>query len=293
MSSAADLDLFAVRERLGGQVFDGGMRWIGPGPGHGPHDQSLSVRLCDGRVLVHSFSGDLFRECAAYLGLNRDRGAREDQDGVRARQRALRDAEKRDKHAFCERLWKGTTSIAGTAADLYLRNRGLPSVSVPDIRFHPRAPLGYQGGQTYPAMVCAVRDDTGRGRGLHVTAVTLDGEKAMKNPRRMFGECSKGGVMIGRVEAGEIAVAEGVESALSFHRIHGMGTLCRLSAGGVETYEPGSEISIVHNAMDDDKAGWKAADLLEKRIGRAVGVVRHNPGRGRDWNDALKEDYAS
>ncbi len=53
------LDLYELRRQHGGHVYDGGRRWVGPGPGHSRRDASLSVRISDdGRPLLHSFSGD-------------------------------------------------------------------------------------------------------------------------------------------------------------------------------------------------------------------------------------------
>ena len=49
------LDLYALKRELGGQVYDGGRRWIGPGPGHSRQDGSLSVRLGLGWAKSHSF----------------------------------------------------------------------------------------------------------------------------------------------------------------------------------------------------------------------------------------------
>ena len=40
-----------------------------PGPGHSSKDRSLKVWEADGQVYVHSFAGDDWRDCRAYLDL--------------------------------------------------------------------------------------------------------------------------------------------------------------------------------------------------------------------------------
>lgn len=62
------IDLHALRQAHGGMVYDGGRRWIGPGPGHSRRDASLSVMIGDGgRPVIHSFAGDLFQAHAKTL----------------------------------------------------------------------------------------------------------------------------------------------------------------------------------------------------------------------------------
>jgi hypothetical protein len=65
------IDAFSLRalaRALGGEI--AGRQVLAPGPGHGPRDRSLSVRLSaidpDGFV-THSFAGDDFRDCRAHV----------------------------------------------------------------------------------------------------------------------------------------------------------------------------------------------------------------------------------
>ncbi len=62
------LSLRSLVDALGGGVVAGQL--LAPGPGHGPRDRSLSVRLCatspDGFV-VHSFAGDNWRDCRDHV----------------------------------------------------------------------------------------------------------------------------------------------------------------------------------------------------------------------------------
>jgi hypothetical protein len=62
-------------------VRDHGGKWCGsyglvPGPGHSPRDRSLKVWEADGQVYVHSFAGDAWKDCRAYLGLEDQRKER-------------------------------------------------------------------------------------------------------------------------------------------------------------------------------------------------------------------------
>src|SRR3546814_3349691 len=52
---ALPISLAPLARALGGDAYAGGQRALVPAPGHGPADRSVSLRLAQGRVLVHSF----------------------------------------------------------------------------------------------------------------------------------------------------------------------------------------------------------------------------------------------
>lgn len=286
------LDLHALRQRLGGKVYAGGTRWSGPGPGHSRFDQSLSVKLEGDRVLVHSFAGDPFKECAAYLGLSRPEPEALHAQRQRAQQRELQEIERRTQAwAWCDEVWRECVPIRETPADGYLESRGLTRCDHSDVRYHPSAPMDYDGERFTHAMVCAVRDRYGRPWGLHVTALTHTGQKSLafgRNPRRMFGLCGGGAVQIGRPKFGEVAVCEGVETALSYQRMFGIAAWACLSTSGLRTFEPHADITLLHIAPDGDKAGREAGDVLKARVEGRVDVEMHDPGDDQDWNDYLR-----
>ena len=287
------LDLYAFRQEHGGVVFEGGRRGLFPGPGHSRRDRSLSVRLKDdGSVLVFSFANDPFPVCADYLGLSQDRVERPDW-AERKRLRDEREVEQRRRRnevwAFCETVWAGTFVAEDSLVEAYLTGRGLAWPYSADLRFHPAAPLDYERKRVAPAMVALVRAADGQPSGLHVTALSPDGRSKapMLNARRMFGACRGASVQLCSPELGELAVAEGIETALSFARIKGAPTWAALSTAGVTAFEVPTGVTLLNVAPDGDKAGREAAVQLAERASKRCDVTVVDPGDGLDWNDLL------
>ena len=289
----SSLDLYAVRHLHGGTVYDGGRRWVGPGPGHSRRDASLSVRLeADGRALVHSFAGDPFRACAEHLGLELSHGQRAD-PAEAERLRRERDVRRREQRnsawAFCDEVWSGTVGAEDTPAEAYLTRRGLPWPYPADLRFHPAAPLDYERRRHACALVALVRSADGVPKGLHVTALRHDGSGKARfhNPRRMFGACAGNAVHLAPARLGELAVAEGVETALSFARLRGVPTWAALSTAGVHAFHLPAGLSLLSVAADGDQAGRAAAEALAARASKRCDAQVIDPGDGLDFNDVL------
>lgn len=288
------LDLHRLRQEKGGTVYAGGRQWVGPGPGHSRHDASLSVKLTDdGRVLVHSFARDPFASCADYLGLLKERTARPDRRELE-RMRREREAAARERRnavwAFCEEAWAGTVAAEDTTAEAYLTGREIGWPYPDDLRFHPAAPLDYACRTTAGAMVCMVRSADGRPKGLHVTALKPDGSgkaKHLQNPRRMFGAVAGCAVQLAPPYMGELAVAEGVETAFSFGRLKGLPCWAALSTTGLQAFEVPAGVTLLHIAADGDPAGREAAAALARRASKRCDAQVIDPGDGLDWNDLL------
>ena len=130
---------------------------------------------------------------------------------------------------------------------------------------------------------------------VHRTFLCPEGtSKADVEPAKMsLGSIRGGSVRL--APAGEaLAVAEGIETALSVQEGAGLPTWAALSAGGIESLilpalPLASEIFI---CADHDPVGLKAARKAAERWtaqGRLVRIARP-PGKGRDFNDLLLED---
>jgi hypothetical protein len=288
------LDLDELRRQRGGQVFDAGRRWIGPGPGHSRADRSLSVMIADdGRALVHSFAGDPFRICADYLGLERARPAsRADLDRLRAQRDAERRRTEAEAERFCGEVWRQGAPIEATPAETYLFRRGLIYEGAA-LRFHPAAPRSRdpEGAPRHRAMVAAVQRQDGRALGLHCTYITPDGLKASGDRSRlMFGRTSEGAVRLFALgPEGVLAVAEGIETALAFEALHGVPTWAALSTSGLSTFRlpPVVRRLIIAADSDDSGAGMAAARALAERASRSCVVQIRPAPEGSDWADVL------
>lgn len=126
--------------------------------------------------------------------------------------------------------------VLNTPVDLYLRGRGIDlrrfrlkgKPYLPgSIRFNPAVSCG--NGQTAPAMICPRITCAGTYTGLHITYLKPDGDKWVKNKslfgggKKMLGRAPGSVVGIWKGEtgdslpkaAGDILIAEGIETALS------------------------------------------------------------------------------
>jgi hypothetical protein len=83
--------------------------------------------------------------------------------------------------------------VTGTLAEAYLRNRGIAVPhAVGSLRFHPRCfyqPDAQAPVETWPAMIAAVTDLTGRVTGVHRTWLdpSGSGKAPIDTPRRAMG----------------------------------------------------------------------------------------------------------
>jgi hypothetical protein len=139
-------------------------RWFGSYgavrcPAHDDKRPSLRIRDGEnGRLLVHCYAGCQAEDILAAL---RQQGLLDDAPAPRdnAQSRRIREAAERDrreKEARAIAIWKETQPVAGTPAEIYLRQRGITIQLPPTIRYH--AALKHSAtGLMLPAMVAAVQ----------------------------------------------------------------------------------------------------------------------------------------
>jgi putative DNA primase/helicase len=295
-------DLREIVGRLGGELYAGGRRALVPGPPpHSRKDRSLSLRLTDDarRILWWSHAGDPGERVWPYLGLDNAAQDREAPRETPAQRKARMDAERAERNRkldFCRGVWAGTVAAAGSPVERYLRRRGVVGPIPAELRFHPAATMAYptedrRKPPTFPAMVAIATSHTGEARGLHVTALLPDGSDKAKlaNPRRMFGELIGAAVRLGAIGPnGELALAEGIETALSYRDLTGTPTWAALSTSGLRRFLGLGGVKRLVIAADGDDAGMSAARDLADSASRRCEVVIVPAPEGQDWNDALK-----
>jgi hypothetical protein len=278
--------------RLGGDFYGGSV--CVPGPGHSPRDRSLSVtQRPDGRLLYHSFAGDPDHLIRAHLGLPFCQGGPMGPDQsriLRERRAREQEAEARRKLDLVRRIWGESLTIHDTPAETYLQEgRALRPPWPVELRFHPSAPLDYRLRLRHPALVTPISAPDGRLVGVHVTALQADGlRKAdLPNPRRILGSSRDGAIRLGCAPE-TLAVAEGVETALSFRALHGVTTWSAISTAGLRTFTPPRQVRRLIIAADGDAAGHAAAEALKDRLGKRLAVRIDAAPQGADWNDVLQ-----
>jgi hypothetical protein len=283
----AAIDLQALRQQHGGQVYSGGRRWIGPGPGHSRRDTSLSVWINDdGRPVVHSFAGDAFGACAQHLGLELAAPIRLDRaEFDRQRRERQAEAQRRDEAAmsFCARLWDEGVPIEGSLGQDYLRARAI-DWTPGDLRYNPATRRGYSSNAKAPAILAAARSSTGTPKALQATFLMPDHRS--KTNRVTFGKLV--GCVVRLAPATDsLAIAEGMETAASYARLECVPAWASLGTANLEAFDPPARVRRLIIAADGDDAGQRAALALAERVRSRCDVTIHTAPRGFDWNDVM------
>lgn len=262
--------------------------------------RALSVSESGGHLLVHCHKGGckVFPELQA-RGLivgQGHRGARPD-----PAEDERRKAENRRKHAqrlkVAHDLFTQAKSCEGTIAETYLTEvRGIKGLRFNKmkntLRFHSNA-LHSPSGEYMPAIIARIRGANGHALGIHRTFLLPDGSaKANVTPCKMMLGPSSGGAVRFGPDAPIIALAEGIETALSVVRASRMTVWATLSTSGLKGLilprMPVAEVVII--CADHDGAGLNAAEARAARLegeGRTVSII-YPPNTGDDFNDVLR-----
>lgn len=289
------LSLHHIARVLGGNVV--GRQVLAPGPNHSAKDRSLSIRLspaAPGGFIAFSHAGDDWRACRDHVrsrfGLNRACPT------VHV-PRAVGQLDKvPDRSWQALAAWGEAVNPGGTPVEVYLRARGLKSITVMDLRFHPACPFA---GTRTPALVALVRDiGTNEPKAVHRTALTPDGCKVevAGHDRLSLGPIAGGAVKLTPDEDVTtcLGIGEGIETTLSLQLVpefEWSPVWSLLSASGVAGFPVLSGIECLWIAVDHDPTGVRAAEECARRwtrAGRLVFVVR--PTRVKtDLNDVVRE----
>lgn len=208
---------------------------------------------------------------------------------------------------LCQRIWQEARPVSpGDEVDQYLRNRGIQQACYPrTLRFHPA--LGYydkQPGQrrsqlvaTYGAMIACVQGPDGRAVTLHRTYLS-QGRKALGGQSKKLLSAGIDGAAIRLDEAtDELAVTEGIETALAVRLRTGKPTWAAISCGNLEKLwipDAVRHVSIyADNDADSQFSGQASAYILAQRLVReaAKAAIERSVevfiprDAGTDWAD--------
>ena len=202
-------------------------------------------------------------------------------------------------------IWRNTECGAGTIVARYLASREIVLDQwPPSLRFHPRCPRPRDDAgnilEPLPTMVALI-ENVGRGpAAVLCTYLQPDGgNKAdIEKPKAIFGPAGGGAVRLGTPHAGEwLAVAEGIETALSVAVACSMPVWAALSAPGIRSLVLPPEATHVVICADNDanRTGERAAHDAAARWlaeGRRVRIAMP-PEPGVDFNDVLSGRVAA
>ncbi len=263
-------------------------------------DRSPSLKITDfdnGEVGVHCFGGCGWRDVKDQLrrdGLLPPRTHRAPRPelaldaGGRGRREAERRAEERRRSEAARRIWRDARAVAGTLAEVYLRSRGITIPIPPSIRYAPN--LRHRPtGMVLPALIAGIQGPDGRVTGVLRTFLRVDGraKAPFTNARMMLGRAAGGAVRLAAAGP-ELAVAEGLETALSVMQATGIPTWAALSTSGMRAVILPPQVREVILCPDGDEPGEEAAQEAARRFmieGRRVRVA-HSPC-DKDFNDVL------
>lgn len=190
-------------------------------------------------------------------------------------------------------LWRKTRPASDVEpVRIYLKRRGLRALDSPYLRgmrncIHP-------SGKVLSAMICGVVSWEWGLMNLHYTYLTDDGEKSCVDPVKCMlpgAKFPKGGAIpFAEPVDGLLGVAEGVETALSAARLHGVPVWAATNANALRSIivPDGVKKVFVFGDNDANNVGQHAAYALAARLvkeGLAVDV--HIPEMVGDWNDVL------
>ena len=264
--------------------------------GHEWHGECPVCHYKDGFSLAEGEDGKLLARCHVHncswddiLAALRKRGLVEERRAPRATH----------KRGGWQWLWNRSCTIAqGGSWTLpvdYLRGRGITIESLPAnnvlevLRFCSDC-WNTETNTKMPALIARVdREGVGKAA-VHRIYLSPDGSKAaLVKPKKALGPIDGGAIRLAPVGPnGELAVAEGIEDALSYMLIKRIPTWSAVVAGGIERLILPPEARVIYIALDNDAAGLKAAQNAARRWlteGRRVFFAK--PPIGKDWNDTL------
>ena len=197
------------------------------------------------------------------------------------------------------RLFAMSKPIRGTAAETYLRTRGITDLrDCTSLRFHSRC--YYRGDEAdpagsarnaWPALIAAATDPAGAITGVHRTWLAPSGQtKApVSTPRRSMGLINGQGVRIGAAH-GIVAVGEGLETMLSLRvALPDLPVIAAGSANHLRALLLSDGLRRLYVAEDDDTAGRRAtASVMTRAEAAGIEAIRLAPARG-DFNDDLRQ----
>ena len=258
-------------------------------PAHEDKNPSLSVSERDGKVLVKCH-GPCDQE--AVIDALRGRGlwAESTERHVRTTNRMppRSDPEPNPNGDAAVAIWKKARPAEGTPVQIYLASRCITVETPPSIRYYPDLKHGPTGLEL-PTMVAAVQGPDRTITGILRTFLAAGGSKkaAVPQNKMMLGRCAGGGVRLAAA-ADRVAVAEGLETALSVLQATNIPTWATLSTSGMRSLILPSNVREIIICADGDDPGEAAARDVAKRWvgeGRRVRIAR--PPRGCDFNDVL------
>ncbi|KRA81624.1 CHC2 zinc finger domain-containing protein [Altererythrobacter sp. Root672] len=273
-----------------------GVEWKGCCPFH--YDRSPSFTIFDGGRRYQCFgcgaSGDVLDFVRSLHGV----GLREAAQMLTGRElpsieiEPAATAAKEDRLEEARSIWRSAGPASGTAAETYLRSRGLHLSIPPTIRF---ARLRYgKSGPEHPCLIAAVAGPDNKLSGIQRTYLNAagTGKAAVPKPKLSLGRVSGGAIRLAPV-ATSLVVCEGLEDGLSLQQELGRTVWVAAGASMLPAMRFPDIVTSVAIGGDNDEAGRAAVrKAAETFTARSLTVRTFFPIGGKDFNAELMGAFA-
>ncbi len=235
--------------------------------------------------------GEALKQVKRMLGCS-DYGLPDRPHGTQQDKKRIEDQESKFNIIRAKKIWEKTQPIEGTQAESYLRGRGIVIELPITLRFHPDV-WHWPTKKTYPALIAAVTVWPSREvNAIHQTF--LNGDKKADIPKNKLRLASAlgGAVRLAPVKD-VLAVAEGIETALSFQQMTGLPTWPVLSSSNYCNLILPDIVQEIIIAADNDQGGnglTRAKEAADKWARQGYKVKTFPPENEKDWNDVLKKE---
>jgi putative DNA primase/helicase len=262
------------------------------------HD-NLTLRDSGARLLVKCFNGCTNEAVLAelkhrklYGGMN---GAGAERHETQAEREAKAESAEIKRQARIDNaldIWRNSFPAKTTPVETYLGSRLLLD-DVPALRFAP-AIRHKEANAQFPALLGLVEHTEGGATGIHAVYLNrLDASvRFTTEPRkRSFGVVKGGAVRL--APAGPVlAIAEGIEDALTFMQATGTPSWAAISADGIRSFVPPplaeTGTLILIEDQDANQTGQQAVADAARRLSQAGYTIKiARPTVGKDLNEAL------
>lgn len=294
--------LRALARALGGETFAGGRRALLPAPGHSAADRSVSLWLCDGRVVVHSFGACDWREVLDDLRASGwiDTDNRLCAGGAGAPAGPERaELTRAQRVRAARRLWTAAGAIVdGSPAWRHGRQRAVDLTldRAGALRSHAAAPLAVyrDRGPHLPALLAALSGPDGAITAVEVTYLTARGDRSARArpPRKIVGVIPAGSAVRFTPVCAEMLVAEGVFTTLAAMARFRLPGWALLSTSNLRRWTPPPGVRRLLIAADRGPDGERSA-LRLRDTATAAGVsaeVALPPVGAGDWRDVWEAE---
>jgi DNA primase len=191
----------------------------------------------------------------------------------------------RDTTAEALAIWRAAGPMLGTAAEAYLRARGI-HCRIPDsIRF-ARLRYGSRGPE-HPCLVALIVSVENRPVGIHRIFLRADGKAKADVPKPKLSLGRVRGCAVRLAPAARtMIVCEGIEDGLSLQGELGLATWAVAGAGMLPNLQLPPESTDIIIGSDRDEVGELAAQMAARRFaseGRSARIIRPLPPH-KDFN---------